>query len=103
MSSNGIICATCAFLLGYVATCLTLTSVVFKRLAQKHPETYSALGRPSLFLRNSLENNLRFIRFLWKSEYSKMNDILLLRQCVILKIAVIAYIICFVIAAVVLK
>jgi len=49
---------------------LGLCMWTFRRLERVHPEKYAEMGRPSLFLRNSIENRWILLRFLWKSEYT---------------------------------
>lgn len=67
----------------------------FRRLERNHPEKYSAIGRPSLFLRNSLENNWLFLKFLWRSEYSVLNDQALSRTCKLMKVFLAVYCVLF--------
>jgi hypothetical protein len=68
---------------------------VFRRLESQHPQKYVDMGRPSLFLRNNIENNWRFLRFLWKSEYNSLNDPLLRRTCNFMKIFMGVYFLLF--------
>jgi hypothetical protein len=64
---------------------------VFRRLENRHHEKYIELGKPSLFLRNNIQNNWFFIRFLWRAEYSTLNDPSLSKTCNFMKIFFIIY------------
>ena len=68
----------------------------FRRLEGSHPEKYAELGRPSLFLRNSVENNLLFMRFIWRNEYQALNDLPLTRICIVMKAFFCVYFLIFV-------
>ncbi len=54
------------------------------------------MERPSLFLRNNIQNNLLFLRFLWKSEYNSLNDQSLSRTCNFMKIFLAVYCLLFI-------
>ena len=64
---------------------------VFRRLESQHPQKYVDLGSPSLFLRINIQNDWRFLRFLWKSEYNSLNDPSLSRTCNFMKIFFVVY------------
>jgi len=68
----------------------------FRRLEKLHPEKYVKMGRPSLFLRNNLENNWLFIRFLCRSDYQALNDLQLTRTCNVMKLFFCIYCLIFV-------
>ena len=68
---------------------------IFRRLEKNHPEKYSSMGRPSLLLRNNLDNNWLFIKFLWRSEYSILNDQSLSRTCGLMKVFLAIYCVLF--------
>jgi hypothetical protein len=63
----------------------------FRRLEKSHPEKYIEIGRPSLVLRNTLESNWSFMKFMWRSDYSVLNDPLLTQICSIMKALLCAY------------
>lgn len=63
----------------------------FRRLEKSHPEKYIEIGRPSLVLRNNLENNWLFMKFMWRSDYLVLNDPLLTRICSVMKALLCAY------------
>jgi hypothetical protein len=44
------------------------------RLRTRHAQTWEALGRPTLFLNNSIGNSLAVLRFLWRREYQSLGD-----------------------------
>lgn len=68
---------------------------VFRRLEKSHAEKYIEMGRPSLFLRNNVENNWLFIKFMWRSEYLALNDVPLARTCKAMKVFVCVYCLLF--------
>ena len=68
---------------------------VFRRLEHQHPEKYTDMGRPSLFLRNNIQNNWLFLRFLWKSEFDSLSDSSLSRACNFMKIFFVVYCLLF--------
>ncbi|RUO38607.1 hypothetical protein CWE13_02880 [Aliidiomarina shirensis] len=47
---------------------------LFKILETRHPEKYESMGKPSLFLNNSISNNITFMKFLFKREWRGLND-----------------------------
>ena len=47
---------------------------LFRLLETRHPDKYNAMGRPSLIMNNSISNNILFMKFLFKREYSELND-----------------------------
>ena len=63
----------------------------FRRLERSHPGKYIEIGRPSLVLRNTFENNWLFMKFMWRSDYLVLNDPLLTRICSIMKALLCAY------------
>jgi hypothetical protein len=63
----------------------------FRRLEKSHLEKYIEIGRPSLVLRNTLENNWLFMKFMWRSDYLVLNDPFLTRICSIMKALLCAY------------
>lgn len=68
---------------------------VFSRLESQHPEKYVEIGRPSLFMRNNIENNLLFMRFLWKKEYEVLEDESLVKACRFMKGFFLTYLLMF--------
>lgn len=47
---------------------------MFKLLKARHPEKYSAMGKPSLITNNSISNSFAYNKFLFKREYLELND-----------------------------
>lgn len=47
---------------------------MFKVLRERHPETYEAMGKPSLVLNNSISNNAAFLRFLCARGWRDLGD-----------------------------
>ena len=78
-----------------VAVWLILCKWTFKRLEQRHPQKYSEMGSPSLFLRNNLENNWKFAKYLWKNEYRKLEDSVLSRISEFMKVFIVLYLLIF--------
>jgi hypothetical protein len=68
----------------------------FRRLEKSHPEKYIELGRPSLFLRNNLENSWHLLKFMWRSDYLVLNDSALTRTCKFMKVFFCIYCLLFI-------
>ena len=47
---------------------------IFEILETRHPETYEAMGKPTLIINNSISNNISFLKFLFKRESKELND-----------------------------
>jgi len=45
-----------------------------KTLRQEHPETWAELGSPTLFLNNSIKNNLSMMKFMSSKKYRELNN-----------------------------
>ncbi len=43
-------------------------------LRERFPSVYEAMGKPSLFMNNSIGNGRKFNRFLFKREWSELDD-----------------------------
>lgn len=56
---------------------LTLSQII-NRLKNNYPQKYEELGKPSLFLNNSMQNGMNLIRFLFVTD--GLNDPALSRQ-----------------------
>jgi hypothetical protein len=55
-------------------TYLLLIGRLFNRLKAEHAVVYESLGRPSLFLNNSIQNNMRVLRWLLRKEFEGLTD-----------------------------
>ena len=53
---------------------LVLPCLVLDRLKKKHPQVWRELGSPSLFFNNSISNNIKTMRFIWRNEHRYLND-----------------------------
>jgi len=53
---------------------IILDAVLLSYLKNRQPQVWQTLGQPSLFLNNSIRNNMSMIKFLWKKEYLGAND-----------------------------
>lgn len=47
---------------------------LFRILETRHPTKYEAMGKPSLIMNNSISNNIRFLRFLFRREWQGLGD-----------------------------
>ena len=74
---------------------LALYSGVLNTLKNKHGETWKALGEPSLFLNNSVSNSFSVQGFIFGKKYKELNDPDFTKQCNILRIFQLAYILFF--------
>ena len=56
---------------------------LFDSLEKNYEETWKSLGSPSLIMNNSLGNNIKFIKWLLKKQYTGLNEqtINLSNQC----------------------
>jgi len=72
-----------------------LQYVFLSRLRTRHAQTWEALGRPTLFLNNSISNSLAVLRFIWRRDYRNMTDKQLIRFATFLRGYLIAYIVLF--------
>jgi hypothetical protein len=54
---------------------LFLIARMFSYLESHHADVYEALGNPSLFLNNSIQNNRLVLGWLWREEYSDIADV----------------------------
>ena len=61
-------------LFGMVLVWFVLVKMLFNRLEHAHPQTYEAMGRPSLFLRNSPAGIFAMIKFLVRREHRALGD-----------------------------
>ncbi len=61
-------------LFGMVLVWFVLVRLLFKRLEAAHPAKYEAMGRPSLFLRNSPAGAIAMLKFLVTREHKALND-----------------------------
>jgi hypothetical protein len=61
-------------LFGMVIVWFVLIKLLFNRLERLHPQKYEAMGRPSLFLRNSIAGGRATFKFLAAREHKSLND-----------------------------
>lgn len=62
------------FFFVFIVVYLFLVWKTLRLLEIKHDAIWSDLGRPSLFLNNSMSNNFKFLKFLRKKSYLTLND-----------------------------
>jgi len=86
------------FLLVFVSCAigLGLHCILLSRLRSRHPLTWEALGRPTLFFNNSIANGLAVQRFLWRREYATLGDSQFSRFAAFLKGYMLAYLLLFI-------
>lgn len=53
---------------------LYLCARMHKLLKVHHPDVYEELGRPALLTNNTLQNGIRFFRFLFTRQWAKLGD-----------------------------
>ncbi len=63
-------CVLFCFVLVWFFLCVKL----FKALETRHPKKYEEMGKPSLFMNNSMSGNIAFMRFLFKRESRNLDD-----------------------------
>lgn len=68
---------------------------VLKSLRNDHEYEWRRLGSPTLFLNNSILNNLRFRKFLKKKNYLELKDDLLSKRCERVQRYKMFYLVCF--------
>ncbi|QNN47485.1 hypothetical protein H9L17_04930 [Thermomonas brevis] len=59
---------------GIVIVWFILIKLLFNRLELYHPQKYEAMGRPSLFLRNTIAGGWATLKFLVAREHKSLND-----------------------------
>lgn len=60
-------------------------SRLFTYLRENHPDEYTEMGQPTLFMNNTPKNNVSFLRFILSERPSELNDELLEKKCKFLK------------------
>lgn len=78
-------------LVGLFVVIVLLEALWRNAIRVRHPETWKALGSPTLILNNSIANSLRMERFLWRGEYRVLGDRGLNRLAASIKIAFVVY------------
>lgn len=63
-----------ATLFGMVLVWFVLVKLLFNRLEAAHPQKYEAMGRPSLFFRNSPAGVWAMLKFLVAREHRALGD-----------------------------
>lgn len=61
-------------LFGMVIVWFVFIILLFSRLERAHPQKYEAMGRPSLFLRNSIAGSLATMKYLIRREHKVLGD-----------------------------
>jgi hypothetical protein len=70
-----------------------LQHAFLSQLRARHAQTWEALGRPTLFLNNSISNSLAVLRFLWRREYRGLADEQFVRFAAFLRCYLAAYVV----------
>ena len=68
---------------------------LFRRLRVQHPATFEEIGSPSLIWNNTPRSNLLFVRFLFSSRPSRLNDAAIRRVAIYMRIHIVCYFILF--------
>jgi predicted permease len=68
---------------------------LFKAPETRHPEKYSAMGKPGLIMNNSLSNNISFMKFLCKRECLDLNDFAIAKLAQFMLVFLVVYLIGF--------
>jgi hypothetical protein len=76
---------------------IVLHHVFLSRLRSRHSQTWEVLGRPTLFLNNSIINSLAVLRFLWRRDYRTLGDDEFTRLAGFLRGYMVAYLVLFVV------
>ena len=50
------------------------TRRLIRMLRERHERVYESLGRPTLFLNNSVSNGARLMAFLWRGRFKETSD-----------------------------
>jgi len=74
LNAKTLLVALFPVLFGMVIVWFVLIKLLFNRLEQAHPQKYEAMGRPSLFLRNSIAGGWATLKFLAGREHRALND-----------------------------
>ena len=69
-------------ILAWLVMCVRLFTI----LRTRHPQIYESLGKPSLFMNNSVQNNIATLRFLLGRHFAGLNDIPLKKLCSFMRI-----------------
>ena len=82
-------------IVGLAVLWLFLMTYVFRRLEKKHPDTYSAIGSPTLFSNKAIRDNGQFFRFLFGGNWKHLDDRALSRSCNFMRYFLAFYIVIF--------
>ena len=74
MQGTSSVAAINLIFVGLVLICFCLLKLIFNRLERDHADTYEAMGRPSLFLRNNIASGFAFFKFLFLREHRQLGD-----------------------------
>jgi hypothetical protein len=74
-----------------------LNHIFLNYLKERHVEKWKKLGSPSLFTNNSIQNNIKMLRFFKNKEYLELNDSILAKKAIFLWKYSLAYLCYFII------
>lgn len=77
-----------------------LVSNLFRILRTRHPDKYSSMGNPTLFMNNSLATNNSMMRFLWGRQDRTLHDAELSKLTRFMLVFFIIYMVLFLITAI---
>jgi len=78
-----------------VALGFYLQSRLYNFLRNRHPKVYESLGRPTLFLNNSIQNGLAVQGFILFGRFKHIDDPKLVRLCSFLRVFLFCYLVFF--------
>jgi hypothetical protein len=74
-----------------------LHGMLLSQLRSRHPRTWEMLGRPTMFLNNSIANGLAVQRFLWRRQYVTLGDTQFSRLASFLRGYLLVYLLLFIV------
>jgi hypothetical protein len=95
MQSQALVPLLAPLLFGMVLVWFVLIKMLFNRLERAHPQKYESMGRPSLFLRNNIENGFATMKFLFAREHRAMGDAYLSKLSDSMLVFLVAYLLVF--------
>jgi hypothetical protein len=95
MNLETILVAAFPVLLFMVVVWFVLIKLLFNRVEKFHPQKYEAMGRPSLFMRNTINGGLATLKFLVAREHKVLNDAYLSKLSDFMLVFIVIYLLIF--------
>ncbi len=67
------------------------THRIFRRLKAEHIDKYREMGEPGIFINNNFSTTAKYMKFIFKYEWKKLNDPILNRMCYLMPILLIVF------------